>query len=222
MSIVVALAFTALWVVRVEAKPRLAPSESKAFGKTLTEWHDVYWRWMFGEGDGMVGNVRLMPMPSSIPTGDGSKEAPLTFVGQLDVTLEAGTAFVLPLYGYIGERYEGYPDVPDDEPFPDELLLSWLHPEFTIDGQTVVSEENKADFYVGPSSFDPIIMYPAPSEYGSVAAIWFQGIGIVCPPLSEGEHVLHLYEEFTIPDAFYMVFDNTWNITVVDEDDNND
>jgi hypothetical protein len=222
MASIVALALTALWVVRVEAKPKVAQPGSTAFGKTLTEWHDAYWRWMYGEGESKVGNVQLMPMPSSIPTGDGSEEAPLTFVGQLDITIEAGTAFVLPLYGYIGERYDDYPDEPDDVPFPDELLLSWLHPEFTIDDETVVSEENKADFYVGPSSFDPFIMYPEPSDYGSVAAIWFQGIGIVSPPLSEGEHVLHLYEQFTIPGAFYMVFDNTWNITVVDDDGNDD
>jgi hypothetical protein len=197
-----------------------------AYGKTLTEWHDVYWRWMLGGGESKVGNVELMPLPEGVWSGSGTEEDPYVSVGVLEHTLDPGTAFVLPLYGYIGETYaEEDPPVPDDEPFPDELLLSWLHPEFTIDGQTVVSEENKADFYVGPASFDPAVEYPEPEPRGdhlAVAAIWHQGIGVVSPPLSEGEHVVHLYEEFTIPGAFYMVYDNTWNITVVDEDDNND
>ncbi|MBI4606863.1 MAG: hypothetical protein HY721_33275 [Planctomycetes bacterium] len=63
-----------------------------------------------------------------------------------------------------------------------------------------------------------MIVYPAPSSYGSVAAIAFQGNGIVSPPLPVGEHVLKLYEPYIVDDvlgfSFGVIYDNTWKITV--------
>ncbi len=214
---VVALAVTALWVSQAVAKPKVTPPNSMAFGRTLAEWLTVYWRWMFEGGEGKVGNVQLMPLPAGeYVGGDGSQGDPEVYVGELDITIEAGTAFVIPLFAWIGEEYV---DGSQDEPIPDDVFLAeWVQPLLTIDGETIVSEENKAAFYVGQTWFDPAIEYPEPSPYGSVAAIWFQGIGIVSKPLPEGEHVIHLYEPFSIYGFFFGVYDNTWNITVVDED----
>jgi hypothetical protein len=216
---VVALAVTALWVSQAVAKPKVAPPNSNAFGKTMAEWLTVYWRSLFEGGEGKVGNVLLLPMPAGVCEGEGTEQNPNVCVGELDITIEAGTAFVLPLFAWIGERYDGYPGVPDDEPIPDDLLIAWTHPNLTLDGEIIVSDENKESFYVGQTLFDPPIVWAPPSPAGLV---WFQGFGIVCPPLSEGEHVLHLYEPFSLFDSYFGVYDNTWNITVVDEDDNDD
>jgi hypothetical protein len=104
----------------------------------------------------------------------------------------------------------------------DAVALAGAHPVLTIDGLTVLSDENKAAFYVPVTPFDPILVYPAPSSYDSIAALSFQGVGIVGRPLSEGVHVIHLYEPLIIPaGAFYLlpegsglIYDNTWTITV--------
>ena len=93
----------------------------------------------------------------------------------------------------------------------------------TIDGSTVISDANKAAFYIPPTYFDPIVMYPAPSSYGSVAAVFYQGVGFVSQPLAVGKHVIHLYEPFIIKPGDYpglpaglgLIYDNTWTINVV-------
>ncbi len=67
-----------------------APGGSSAFGKTLAQWQDVYWRWTYGgltvptdaNGNAVVnGNVVLMPLPNA--PGDGTP-------GHLNVTLNSG------------------------------------------------------------------------------------------------------------------------------------
>ncbi len=217
MAAIVALVFTALLVSEVGAKPKVAPPHSRAYGKTMAEWLTIYWEWLIGGGEDKVGKVQFMPMPAGEYAG-GSGEAPddpIVFAGELDITIEAGTPFVLPLFAWIGERYE---DGSEDPPIADEDLIDLIHPNLTIDGETIVSDDNKEAYYVGPTWFDRAIEYPEPTEYGSVAAIWHQGFGIVSLPLSEGEHVIHLWEPFTLPGYPYLAYNNTWNVTVVDED----
>lgn len=163
-----------------------------------------------------------MPLPiGEYVSGGWTPDDPALLVGEIDVTLCPGTSFVLPLVAWIGERYEGYPAVPDDGAIADANLLHGVSPTLTIDGRLVVSDANEAAFYVGETHFDPIVVYPQPSPYGSVAAVFFQGTGIVSPPLPVGTHVLHLYEPYIIRDGDYLpgvswgfVYDNTWNVTV--------
>ncbi len=228
MATIVALAVIGLWVVHVGADGkgagsvalRIAPPNSKAFGKTLTEWNTIYWERTLTGGESKVGRVQLMPLPyGEYVGGSGTEDDPLVFAGQLEITLAPGTPFVLPLFAWIGEGYDGYPEVPDDEPFPDDDFIAWIHPNLTIDGKTVMSDDNKAAFYIGPTWFEQPIMYPEPGKFGAVAAIWFQGFGIVSQPLSVGEHVIHLWEPFTLPDyPYYIVYDNTLFVTVVNDD----
>ena len=226
MVTIVALAVMVLWAGHVganrkgagSADPRIAPPISKAFGKTLTEWNTIYWERTLTAGQSKVGRVQLMPLPyGEYEGGSGTEDDPLLFVGQLEITLAPGTPFVLPLFAWIGERYDGYPDESDDEPFLDDDFIAWIHPNLTIDGKTVVSDDNKMFFYIGPTWFEQPIMYPEPDKFGSVAAIWFQGFGIVSQPLSVGEHVIHLWEPFTLPDYPYVVYDNTLIVTVAPE-----
>jgi hypothetical protein len=156
-----------------------------------------------------------MPIPAEVPTsGSGTPEDPVVLVGELAITLRPGTPFVLPLVGIVGERYEGYPGVPDDDPALFTDLLAGISAHLTIDGKTIISDANKAAFYLPATFFDPVVTYPEPTLYGSVAAVWFQGIGIVSPPLSVGVHVIHLDATLIVPGFFGEIFDNTWTVTV--------
>src|SRR5436309_3154813 len=83
------------------------PGQSKAYGKTLSEWMKLYWTWYLG-GDQAdhVDNVRFMPLPAGVATGgDGSNADPYVFTGNLDVNWTPGTPFVLPVIVFYGERY---------------------------------------------------------------------------------------------------------------------
>lgn len=204
----------------------IAPPDSAAFGKTLTEWMGIYWRWFYTGADpaqSKVGPVQLMPLPvGEQVSGSWTPEDPALLVGQLEITLPPGTPFVLPQFSWVGERYVGYPEVPDDPPMDNEVTLADASIDLTIDGETVISDANKAAFYVPPTAFDPIVEYPEPSSYGSVAAVFYQGVGFVGLPLTPGVHVIHLYEPIIIqpgdysglPDGLGLIYDNTWIVTV--------
>jgi hypothetical protein len=207
--------------------PRVCPPGSKAYGKTLTEWLGIYLRWNYGTAQDMaqslVDGVQLMPLPAGEQTGGSwTPDDPAVLVGQLEITLPPGTPFVLPEFTWIGERYEGWPTVPDDPPMDNAVALASGHPTLTIDGQTVMTDANKAAFYVPLTYFDPIVYAPAPSSYGSVAGVYYQGVACVSPPLTPGTHVIHLYEPLIIPAGAYpglpdglgVVYDNTWIVTV--------
>ncbi len=209
-----------------KAGAQVAPPNSEAYGKSLTDWLSIYWRWYYSGSDmtqSKIGPMQLMPLPAgTYISGAGSPDDPALYVGQVEITIPAGTPFVLPEFAWAGERYEGYPAVPDDKPIPDDVLLANVHPDLTIDGKTIISDANKGAFYVPTTYFDPIVTYPAPTSYGSVAAVFFQGDGFLCLPLTPGVHVIHLYEPFVIPASVYpppwtgfgVIYDNTWIVTV--------
>ena len=180
--------------------PRISPPNSHAFGKTLTEWMGIYWQWFYGGADpaqSQVGNVQLMPLPNGTQTGGtGTPTDPAVYVGQLELTLGPGTPFVLPEYSWVRERYEGWPAVADDPLMSEDVGLAVGHPCLTIDGRTIITDANKAAYYVPTTAFDPIVVYPTPSSYGSVAAVSYQGVCFVSPPLTPGKHVIHLYRTF--------------------------
>jgi hypothetical protein len=154
-----------------------------------------------------------MPIPAGEPvSGSGTPEDPVVLVGELEITLPPGTPFVLPLVDLAGERYEGYPGVPDDDPAL--ASLATMSANLTIDGRTVVSNANEAAFTTPLTFFNPVVTYPEPTPYGSVAAVWFKGIVIVSPPLPVGVHVMHVDATLIVPGFFGVIFDNTWTVTV--------
>jgi hypothetical protein len=82
-----------------------SPGNSHSFGRTLAGWVDIYERWGLGvlavpvDGNGNAvarPHVVLMPIPNT--PGDGTP-------GHVDVTLNAGQAFVLPIWGLLGTDY---------------------------------------------------------------------------------------------------------------------
>jgi hypothetical protein len=195
--------------------PPLAP-QSKAYGKTLAQWHELYFRWAHGQvtfpfdknGNAVVGShVVLMPLPNA--PGDGTP-------GTIDVTLQEGQPFVLPLWNVLGTTYTD--GTPVDPPVPMSVFRT-LQISLKIDGRTVVDSPNVMDYYV-QYSYDPPI--PLPAEWAPYKAIvWAQGIGLVHTPLSPGTHTFKLDVRNTQPvvdamgNAWTYEYHNTWNINVV-------
>ncbi|MCU0725164.1 MAG: hypothetical protein MUE73_05145 [Planctomycetes bacterium] len=173
------------------------PGHSKAFGKSLGEWMELYWTWFFtGEpADGKVKDVVFLPLPD----------------GEIDVSLKTGQKFVLPIWVIVGETYEGgYCDDPDDYP------MEWITDAdvlVRLDGRTLVDseEDDLADFFFEAQWFEETLPYEEPTDYGSTGAIWVAGLALVHSPLSRGSHTLTLDVYFP---AWDLTFDNTWHITV--------
>ena len=95
----------------------------------------------------------------------------------------------------------------------------------TIDGWEILKNIKK--YYVPPVYFDPPIIYdplPPPGEYQGACRV--QGIAFLSMPLKPGDHVITNYVEYIIiPGEFGIIYDNTWNITVLpygDDDDDDD
>ena len=211
--------------------PPLVPPGSSAYGKSLTEWTEAYWRLAITGGLPATEPYQPGPEPlvfMPIPQGEylgGSftSDDPGYLQGSIEVTIEPGTAFYLPCFSWITERYNT--GQPDDPAIPNDRIQSVvIHPsgtglpEVTLDGQPIL--HNFWAYYVRPTEFDPIVVYSEPSSYGSIAALGFQGVGFVAHPLPPGTHTLHLFERLNITNDdvpgydLGIIFDNTWIIHV--------
>jgi hypothetical protein len=184
------------------------PGASTSFGKTYDQWEDTYLRWTFGaltvptdaNGNAAVGGVVLLPF--LFPAADGSPQS-------ADITMSAGEAFMMTLYGFVGFSYAD--GTPSDQ-FLDLSLYQTLDIKLTLDGVTLINGGN-AFQYFSQILFDP----PIPGDGYSI--IWFQGIGLVHTPLTSGKHTLKLDAKNTIPvppNFGSPIFElhNTWNVTV--------
>ncbi len=185
-----------------------APGNSHAFGKSLADWQAVYFNWYLGatsidpdaNDNAAVGKVVLMPLPDT--PGDGTP-------GQLDVTLQSGQPFVLPLWVLLGNSYAD--DTADD--LIDLAVFETLDITLQVDGKTVITSANVMDYY-SQFDFDPAIPLDDPFV---TAFVWYQGIGMVHGPLSVGEHTITLDVKNTDTEHLFgwtIEYHNTWNITV--------
>ena len=191
-----------------------APAQSNAFGKSLTEWMTLYWQWSLGGGPDHVKRVTFLPQPAlgAPVSGDFTFDNPGVFVGELEVSLQPGTKFVLPVSAWVGESYLPELGIPDDSPLDPSIFTV---ADVMLDGKSLIDSSNLEDYYYGPTYFDPPIEYDAPTGYGSNAAIFVQGIGFAHGPLSKGTHTLTLVSAIQVPEFdLGVVFMNTWTITV--------
>jgi hypothetical protein len=176
-----------------------------------------YWAWYYGGvGTQQVRNLFLMPLPS-----DGewtSVGNVLTFQGNESFEVRTGRTLVLPMSFFVGESYvDGTYD--DPENFPVDYKASTLL--LTVDGRVIAdSSRTKLDcVYIDLTYFQEPIVYPEPSSYGSNAAIWMMGLGILLPPMSPGEHIIEMQVVSDLTQApgygFFLGYYNTWYVTVV-------
>jgi hypothetical protein len=187
------------------------PGHAKAFGATLAQWQETYLRWEVGDitippdanGNAAVNNVVLLGVPGT--PGDGTP-------GHLDVTLNTGQAFFLPLLQLAGTSYtDGTP--PD--PLIDLSYFASVDVSVRIDGVPVIGANNKMDYF-SQFAFIP----PVPFPFGNLSAIiWFQGFGLAHTPMSAGTHTIQLDEKAgqALPPNFgggTLEYHNTWTITV--------
>ena len=82
------------------------------------------------------------------------------------------------------------------------------------------SSRTKLDcLYVDVTYFEEPIVYPEPSSYGSDAAIWMMGLGILLPPMSPGEHIIEMQVMSDLTrrrgTGTYLGYYNTWYVKVV-------
>ena len=190
--------------------PDTTPINSKP--PDLADWQELYWRWAYGQvtlppdanGHAVVGNVVLMPVPNA--PGDGTP-------GSVDVTLDAGQKFFLPLWNLLGTSYTDGVTPPD--PFVDVRVFKTLNLRLTLDGVPIVSSKDLMGHF-SKFSFDPAIPI---NDFGIDSIIWLEGISILHDPLRPGAHVLKLDAVNTQP-AFGLIIEyhNTWTITVLKED----
>jgi hypothetical protein len=69
----------------------------------------------------------------------------------------------------------------------------------------------------GPVYFPEPIVYPEPTSYGSDAALWVAGLGVLLPPMPPGDHVIEM-QVVTPSNGIFGVsaygYYNTWYVTV--------
>jgi hypothetical protein len=208
--------------------PGILPPQSTAYGKSLAQWLNDYWRWNYRDSNRTEpyqpgpNTVAFLPLPAGEQiSGDWTPGNPAYLLGEIDVPLKPKTPFVLPLFAWLAERYTPESGIPDDPVIPKDLMQSVVtDATVTLDGKPIL--QNFWDYFVGPMAFDPIVQYPPPPAFGVITgAVAFEGVGFVSAPLPPGKHVIHLYERYVLEDGwvegiagFGEIFDNTWNITV--------
>jgi len=200
------------------AGDKILPPNANAYGKSLGQWLEAYWRWSYTSNNTepfQSGPVAFMPLPAGAQTGGDitNPDDPAYYKGAIEVTLRPGTPFVLPAFALLWERYQGWPDVLDDVPLPDEVMNTTITDQVvTLDGKPILQ-----DFwaYFVSRAFDPMLVYSQPTGYGAVGSIYFQGVGFVAAPLTPGQHTLKLYERYVVPGWWAVIYDNTWVINVV-------
>lgn len=202
------------------------PSQSKAYGNSLTQWMMLHQAWYLQGQDsqtGVIGRVNLLPIPQQVPTPiPPVPDVDQFSTGSLDITLKTGSPFVLPVISLVGESYVDN-IVPPDQPsdfLKDSLLGADIN--VTLDGKAILQSpaDNEYAFF-GPAYFPEPVVYSEPQfryndtvlgDIYAAAAIWAEGIGFVHPPLRVGKHTLHLY---AVNRVLRYGFENTWHITVL-------
>ena len=197
---------------------------SNAFGQGFADWLRDYWAWSYGGVGPQVqpNNVFFMPVP--VPADDAweTKDGKLIGTAQMDLTVEPGTKLVLGVLSWIGETYDPklVPPIPDDDP-AFFTIADFLPPngqvEVMLDGVPLINDANLASFYYDPIRFINPLMYAEPTSYGSIGAIFVQGIGVIIQPMTPGRHTLTLYSWDSWKGLYGdtgVGWFNTWNITV--------
>ena len=107
-SFSLALAVAAIAAQPLRAAEHASPPNSHSYGGSLTDWMRSWWEHAIAGTVGTeVGHVRILELPPSsvFLGGSGTSSDPGLFEGTTDVDMRVGTAFVLPVAFWYGERY---------------------------------------------------------------------------------------------------------------------
>lgn len=212
---VAAIAMAACLLVTVAPPASASGSPQRAcqgYSKAiLVPAMESYWRWSLGDGPQNVGPLFMVPLPEGEPISDD----PFITQGTASFSVRVGRIMVLPITFFLGESYDdGSSDDPAD--YPLDFLGSELR--LTVDGRVVFdsARKNLDCLYVPPAYFRTPIEYAEPTDYGSVAAEWMNGLGVLLPPLPPGQHVIELQVVSPLRDVFGVDvgYYNTWHVTV--------
>jgi hypothetical protein len=197
-----------------QGPPKPLPPQSKAYGKTLTQWLKLLSTWAFGgdQGNG-VGHVRFLP-PILTQPDDPRTQVIDGFpyvVDEFALTVRPGTAYVVPVLGVYAETYNPNGGAPADDihdPFIQGLLLQLfteLDVRVTLNGATLLDSQthNLLPYVSAPFEFDETLFYdepkvglvdpgPPPVYQTSYGAFAGQVMGFAYPPLPVGQHVLKI------------------------------
>ncbi len=191
------------------------PGGSHAYGKSLTDWMKGYMTYLVGDDQPTRDkNVVFMPIPAAVDE-DENDETDGLWEGEMDVTLKTGDAFAMTMYVWYGEIYNNGWD-PDPWDYVDPAgITDDTNVLLKIDGKTFIdsTKDDMSDWYFEFDSdqWDNPVYYPAPSSYGSIAAIWAKGLGFVHEPLSKGSHTMEIW----VSNGTYGGnWHNVWHINV--------
>jgi hypothetical protein len=185
----------------------------------LEEAQLQYWQWYFGIGSQEAGRLFFVPLPSA----DQISSDPAIFQGATSFSVRTGRTLVLPMISVYGESYTDSTGYPDDDPDDYvgvgriDFLASTLL--LKVDGRVIAdSTRTKLDcLSFGPVYFPEPIVYPEPTSYGSDAALWVAGLGVLLPPMPPGDHVIEM-QVVTPSNGIFGVsaygYYNTWYVTV--------
>jgi hypothetical protein len=124
-----------------------------------------------------------------------------TYAAAIDVTLEPGQKFAMPLIFFYGEAYEdGSEDDPDA--FDWEALFAPYQIGVWLDGLQIIdsADDDYDDYWYDAQYFDEVIEYDETTQTGAIGITFVTGYGFVHHPLSKGDHQL------------------VWNLYVADAD----
>lgn len=203
---------TVLAAAAIVATAGFAVAKSDALDRLMTR----YFTWALGGNQpDHDGDVVFLP----VPAGDGP-DADGVFQGEADVTMKAKQPFFLPIFVFYGERYDD--GTLDDDPADHSLIPSkedFLDADVLVevDGHPYIDgSRDLHDLFVAPQYFKKAIVYDAPTDYHSVAALWIEGLGFEHGGLSKGAHTLHLRitSDFLRDTYGFAGWENTWHLTV--------
>ena len=204
----------AAWMLLAMAPEASATSKGVCQGYSkaiLVPAMESYWRWNLDGGPQNVGPLYMVPLPA----GEKISDDPLITQGTESFSVRVGRIMVLPLTFFLGESYD---DGSSDDPADFPLDFKGSQVRLTVDGRVVVdSNRMKLDcLYVPPTYFRKPIDYAQPTDYGSVAAEWMNGLGVLLPPLPPGQHIIELQVVSPLRDVFDVDvgYYNTWHVTV--------
>jgi hypothetical protein len=94
----------------VQGGPGPLPPQSRAYGKTLTEWLTLSEAWYLetsyaaSDQPGQLGRVVFLPQPEPFGVDPNNPDPTIpTFVGQIDLAVRPGSPLVVPVLLIFGE-----------------------------------------------------------------------------------------------------------------------